>query len=447
MTGADTMKPNGDIATLVGLFAEELSLIDRRQWEYNRSHHFDPTMPDDMLEARINQLPLAFPKRQPARYAYGGAFTLRRGSTSAAKAYGAGEISMSTRARPDIIYTNAERANFGIGVAGVTGINFVCSTPGTIGSVGIGEVSVVVSSDDGDIYAGINTDFIVGTDLETKERYLARAMRWLGSLALAQREALETVAMGFVASGGQTLLSARCVPDPDQRGFSRLVVDDGTAMAGAVGNSAVMSGTVPTLQSGRRYHFPFDGPAYTAPKLTITKSGGGATTTYTAASGGWSILEESGEMWLKANPATYGIDIEPGDTWSIGGSSAVSGHKVYKADSFVAQLQAHINRYCVAAGTRVRVEIPQVQIISIGANVVWRAGSGRVRDAVLAELKDVIINFVRGLAIGEPLLLFKLIPELRKVQGVENVVFDHGDLYCGSPTHRLVTYTPLIVLR
>lgn len=435
LTGADTLALNGDMATLVGLFAEELSMADRRANEFTLAHHFDPVMPEDVLEQRINQLPLAFPKRRPASAAFGGDFSLRRGTTSASYTYDVGQIRVSPYARPDLVYTNADPVTFGVGQSTADNVNFVCSTPGSVGSYPPGSINVVVESGDSDIIGCTNTASITGRDTEDKTSLVNRALRWLGSLAQSQRDALESVALNFISSNGQTILHARCWSDPDRPGYSRLVVDDGSGMAGQVGIATTISGTVPDLEVGRRYQFVFDAPAVTSPRLTLGAN------TYTASLQAWSVLEESGVMWLKPDPASYGIVISPGMSWSIG------GHQVYKAGSFIAELQSYINQYCVAAGTRVVVQAPMVQAVTIRANVVFTSGNRVSRNELFTQIKDVILTFVRNLAMGEPLYLFKLIPELQKIEGVENIIFDHGDKYPGSPAHRLITYPSLIILR
>lgn len=428
MTGATTANLNGDIATLIWLFAEELSLIDRTfHYELTRGYWFEGA--SSFIKARLEDMPLRWPRPQQAQPAVGGNFTLTRANTSSAVTYQPGEIGMQSPLNPDVTYTNAYPVVFGVGVGTVTGATFASNIRGAQASASAGQVTSVTYSADGNIVSGVNLNDLIGQDAETLEQSTARAKIWLKSLAQSQLEALESVALNFVDPiGGPRITHAHAYYDPEVRGLAYLVVDDGSGMGGFVTAASPSTGVFPTLAPGGRYLLMFsDYPAASAPVLYINGF------PYTEATDAWTALWEVGEMWIRTNPADYGVPISPGDTWSIQNYAVYTG--------IIANLQKHINRFCTPAGGRVIVRPPLQHVVTVTGIVVTSQMPYSQRLSLLQTCSQVASAVARNTPIGKPLTMSNLHVELRKLPGVENFIPDQPDIYPPSPLHK-VTLPP-----
>lgn len=423
LTGASTANLNGDLATLTGLFAEELSLIDRlftsdyvmAQWLEG-----DPELVLQVLEG----FPLRFPKLQEAKAAFGGAFEVTRADTSTTETYSPGDVVVFSQNAPDIFYQNTEEFEMESGTATVTNVQFIAQAPGESGTALAGTVRSVAASRTGNIIVVRNTADLIGRSAETAAEGAERAKLWLRSLAAAQAEALESTAYHYVDPDGDTVVSAAVSPHPEVRGFSYLHVDNGAAMAGYVVPAEPTYGKFSELAPGQRHRLKFSGyPAATPPQLVV----GG--TTFTAGSA-WTCLDEQGDMWLAHNASAYGIDTSPGTPWII------NGYTKYKG--LIAGLQRHINRYNVAAGNRVAVVPARPRFVVISGIVVTESGLGYTRRQLLEQCRSVAVAFVRSRKMGAPVLMSDLNLQLRRVEGVINFIPDQQDLYPGGPFHKCV---------
>ena len=249
----------------------------------------------------------------------------------------------------------------------------------------------------------------------------------MASLALCQNNALETLALSYTSENGTRVTTARMWNDPDMLGYSELMVDDGSGFQGIISAAASASGTIPTLQGdGNRYTVYFNYPAATAPVIKVN----GVQVPFSDAS----VLLEKGVAYLVPNPS---IPVTPGMTWTTG------EHQVYTG--VVANLQNLINDTAVAAGTRVRVVPPEVQLIEISGNLTVVTGSDL--RALRQQVRTEILSFISQLAPGEPLLIYNLIGFLSDIDGVLNIVFDQTDIYPGSVRTKLYATDNTITLR
>lgn len=424
MTGATTANLNGDIATLIWLFAEELSLIDRTfHYELTRGHWFEGA--SAFIKARLDDMPIRWPRPQAAQQAVGGNFTLTRANTTMAMTYQPGEIGVQSPLNSAVIYTNAYPVVFGVGVGTVTGATFASNIKGAEASASAGQVTSVAYSADGNIQSAVNLNDLLGHDAETLEQATARAKIWLKSLAQSQLEALEAVALNFVdPAGGPRITHAHAYYDPEVRGVAYLVVDDGSGMGGFTATATPTSGIFPPLASGGRYLLMFsDYPAATAPVLYING------TPYTEATEAWSALWETGELWIRSNPADYGVPIAVGDSWSIQDYTYYVG--------VIANLQKHVNRFCTPAGGRVLVRPPLQHTVTVTGIIVTRQMPMVQRLQLLQTCSQIASATARATPIGRPLTMSDLHVELRKIPGVENFIPDQEDIYPPSPLHKI----------
>jgi len=326
---------------------------------------------------------------------------------------------VSASVKPGVTYTNLVPIIIGPGDTQALDIPFMAMSPGSVGNLPHPGIIDTIQRGLPEIVECTNMQPLAGgADRERDEDLRRRAERWVGALALSQNEAIEAVALNFQASNGVVLQHARIWNDPDMRGYSELVVDDGTGMQGYTRVATTQTGVLPTLIGpGARYQLPFEFPAATVP---VVRTGGveRPQTSYNA-------FHEFGYVMLNRSlPYT----VTPGDSWEVG------GHLVYTG--IIAELQAYINTICAAAGVRVRVVAPVPQPVQLSLNMTV-AGGTDIR-ALRATVRRAIVGFVARLAPGQPLIMYRLIGALNTIPGVVNIVFDQTDLYPGSPKHKLV---------
>lgn len=405
------------LGTVLGSVAEELSSIERRIQEFIDGYYLRGVGIN--LDRRLDDFPAGFPRRRQATPALGGAFTIRRSTSSGTTTVAQGGMLVQASGQPASVYTNSIAFTIGPGDFDVQNIPFIALTPGSAGNLAQPSLVDTILRGLPEIVECTNTQPMAGgNDRETDAQLRARAERWVASLALTQNEALESIALNFQASTGAVATHARMWNDPDMRGYSELVVDDGTGMQGYTRIATPTQGIVPTLfGSGLRYQFPFEWPAVTTPAVSIN----GIALPPSA----YQVLYDQGIVVLNENPP---IPVVPGMTWNIG------GHQVYTG--FISELQRYINQVCVAAGVVVRVVAPIPQYVTLSFNMVAAPGTDIV--AVRDQVRRAIVAYVARLAPGEPLLIYRLIGSLNSLPGVLNVVFDQQDRYPGSVKHKLV---------
>lgn len=415
------------LGSILGSVAEEVSAVERRIQEYIDAYYLRGVGAN--LDRRLRDFPPGFPARRGATPATGGAFRITRSTTAGTTSVAArGMLVSSSTSNPVVVYTNIAPFSIGPGDTFVSDVPFVALSPGTAGNLAQGGLIDTIVRGLPEIVEATNTlPMQGGNDRERDAELRARAQRWVASLALAQAEALEAVALNFQGSDGVTLRHARLWADPDMRGYSELVVDDGTGMIGYTRPGATYSGNLPTLLgNGSRYTMPVDGPIATPPDVSV----GGIIRPPST----YRLQHDRNIIYLnKVLPYT----VTPGDAYSVG------GHMVYTG--VLAELQAYINLVCVAAGVTVRVVAPTPQAVSLSLNMVGQPGVDLV--ALRATVKRTIVSFVARLAPGDPLLIYRLVGALNNLPGVRNIVFDQGDVYPGSPKHKLVASEAGITVR
>lgn len=415
------------LGSILGSIAEEVSAVERRIQEFIDAYYLRGVGAN--LDRRLRDFPAGFPKRRQATPATGGAFRVIRSTTAGTTSVAArGMLVSVSTAQPQVVYTNVTPFAIGPGDTTAEDIPFVALTPGSASNLAqAGLVDTIVRGLPEIVEVTNTLPMAGGADRERDSDLRDRAQRWVASIALTQAEALEAVALNFQGSDGTVLRHAALWRDPDMRGYSELVVDDGTGMVGYTRTAATYSGVLPTLVgSGSRYTLPVDGPVATPPVVSV----GGTVRPPTS----YRLQHERNVIYLnKVLPYT----VSPGDAFVVG------GHRVYTG--VMAELQAYINTVCVAAGVTVRVVAPTPQRVELSLNLVGTAGVDLV--ALRAVVRRVIVAYVARLSPGEPLLMYRLVGALNNVPGVTNIVFDQGDVYAGSPKHKLTTSEADIAVR
>ena len=426
--GLTDVSEGGVLATILGSIAQELSNIESRIYILDQSFFLNASGAD--LDRRVAEFPSTFARRLPAAAASGGKFSLRRTMSPNQLTIPARSLVVLASYNPSVNYTNQNAIVFDANsdVPNVLDQSFIATSLGSNTNLElIGGIDTIVTGTSALLTCTNTVPIYGGSDAEDDTALRIRAQRWIASLALCQNNALETLALSYTAENGTRVTTARMWNDPDMLGYSELMVDDGTGFQGIISPAVEATGVIPTLQGdGNRYTVYFNYPAATAPVIKVN----GVQVPFNEVS----VILEKGVGYIVPNPT---ITVTPGMTWTTG------EHQVYTG--VVADLQNLINDTAVAAGTRVRVVPPDVQLIQISGNLTVITGSD-IR-AVRQQVKDDILAYISQLAPGEPLFIYNLIGFLSDTAGVLNIVFDQTDIYPGSVRTKLYATDSSITLR
>jgi hypothetical protein len=397
--------------------------------DFVRGHLLDVS--GELLDDRVAQIPNV-PPRRPLLPSRGGDVLLVKDAALATLDFEPGAIKICNVNNPSISYVNRDAISFPAGVNTVSNAYFICLLTGSNTNAPAGSINLVLQGD-GLLSCKNTAPLTGGSDREVDSFLRQRASAMILSLARSQASAIEAIALNFVDSNNTTILHAKSFEYADShRGYTELVVSDGQGMPGSLREASVTQGVLPDLLSGTRHTFWFDGPAADRLKLAISPPPDYIDITYTTPVDWWIPIEEKGVGWSQAQRDF----LIPGAVWTI------QGHKVYQG--WISEFQDFVNRTCVAAGTRVRVVKPEVQLIVLRANCVVQVG--RSTTEVFAQVKEFIVEFFNRLAPGEPAFMHRLHDWVAQVQGVVNIIFEQTDLYPGSPRTKLVATVDNITL-
>lgn len=428
--GLTDVSEGGVLATILGSVAQEFSNMDLRISTLSRTFFLNLEGSD--LDRRIAEMPSVFARRLPPAAAAGGSFRLTRDTVEPALSspltIPPRTIVVAASSNPNVNYTNVAAITFETGAASTEGHAFVALTAGTIGNLRTPLAVNNIISGVPSLLSCTNIDAIGGgADRESDQVLRYRAQQWLASLALCQNGALEILARSFRDSNNAGVTHARIWNDPDMRGYSELVVDNGTAMDGMSTLVAQRSITLPQLQGdGNRFVIYFQGPAVTSPTFFVNDE--------ELPPSDVTVIEEKGIAWIKERPS---IPVSPGDVVTLA--------PYLRFTSTIAEMQELLNETAIAAGTRVRVVPPTKQPIFISGDMTVTTGSNLLQ--LREQVKRAIQEFLRALPPGEPLFMYKLIGYLNLIPGVLNIVFDQADVYPGSIRSKLTITTDQIALR
>lgn len=428
--GLTDVSEGGVLATILGSVAQEFSNMDMRIAALGQSFFLNAEGAD--LDRRIEEFPSSFARRLPASAASGGYFRLVREGTPAQLAaqliVPPRTLIVQASSNPTISYTNVATIVFDGNETTTEGHTFVALGVGRITNLASALAIDTIVAGYQQVIECTNTMAISGgEDREFDQTLRYRAQQWVASLALCQNNAIEVLARSFRDSNNAGLTHARMWNDPDMRGYSELVVDNGTAMAGQTTRTLERFTTLPHLQGdGNRYVLYFQAPAVTSPTFRVNGVELPPSDVH--------VIHEKGVAWIKEFPS---IPVGPGDV--------VTTSEYERFVGTIAELQSLLNETAIAAGTRVRVVPPTPQPIEISGDMTVVTGSNlrTLRERVKLGIQE----FLRALPPGEPLFMYKLIGYLNLIPGVLNIVFDQTDMYPGSIRHKLTVTLENITLR
>ena len=427
--GLTDVSEGGVLATILGSVAQEFSNLDLRVYNLSQSFFLEAQGAD--LDRRIAEFPSAFARRLAPASASGGSFRLTRSDdllSAQPLLVPARRLIVQASSNPTVSYTNVADIQFNAGEITTENHAFVALAPGSISNLSNSLAVDTIVSGYAQVIECTNMMAISGgKDLESDQVLRYRAQQWVASLALCQNNAMAILARSFRDSNNAGLTHARMWNDPDMRGYSELVVDNGSAMAGQTTTTQERLITLPQLQGdGNRYVIFFQAPAVTSPTFYVNGVELPPSDVH--------VIHEKGIAWIKEFPS---IPVGPGDIVTVSAYERYTGT--------IEELQAVLNDTAIAAGTRVRVVPPTPQPIEISGDMTVVTGSNLL--TLRERVKLAIQEFLRALPPGEPLFMYKLIGYLNLIPGVLNIVFDQTDMYPGSIRHKLTISVENIALR
>lgn len=343
------------------------------------------------LDERIAELPLSTITRHEAAPASGSVRLTFSAPLAADLVIPAGS-SVSRSLEPSILYSTSEDTTIAAGSADAL-ITVTASAAGTIGNCAAGTINTI---DQMPILVSAVTnpsDFTNGQAEETDRELRQRGLLYLQSLARCQAQAIEYAALSYSLTDGRRLLLAQLFEDPEIRGYSELLIDDGSGSLGdARSAGARYSGTDPTVR--RIYH---DAPAV-APVVVRYTLGG---VTQPVDPDRYLSIPERGVIYLDpgAMPA--------GATWQL------DPYQVYTGA--IAAIQSEIEGTTTdptapgwrAAGTRIRVLAPDLRIVDLDVSIIPEDGIDLVvaRTAIREAINELLLISGPGVTIYRSALI------------------------------------------
>jgi len=306
----------------------------------------------------------------------------------------------------DVVFAGSPGAG-SAGESTKTGVFVKATTSGALANCDTGLITEIVSAP-GELIAVSNTVAIGnGSDRESDGKLRERVLIYMASLARCQPSSLEFAALDFVSTTGARAMFAKVYEDPSNRGYSELVIDDGSGLSGSATAGSETTGIVPSHGAAILYH---DAPAV-GPIESVLVNRGGVTTTYYYNDGDYISLPERGLIYFPE-----GVLLS-GDVWKV------SGYDVYTA--LISELQQYIEGDTSrpvdfpgwrAAGTRVVVRPATIEYLSFDIHIIPK--NYIALSDVSTEIEKTCVEFFRGLAPGETLYVAQLLDKLMENQKV-----------------------------
>lgn len=385
------------------------------------------------LDQRVSELPLGGVSRLSASAARGTVMRFTRveeeaGSGLPDEAIVPAGATLGRQDNPTVIYATTDDVVFppsANATQSIDNISVVALVPGVVGNCAPQSINKIL-----DMPSFINSisqtaPLVGGQEGESDEALRARAILYLSSLARCQPSALEYFALSFTASDDTRVKYAAIYEDPIRRGYSELVVDDG---------SVIVEGESASVRPGRaiRGVAPGDGiltifhesPAF-EPIKRIRRFDSNQNDLGVILPDKFVSLPERGIVYVDA-----GV-FEAGDIYEIGPELGVadSGYRVFNG-ALIPELQRAIegdlndpvgNPGLRAAGTRVRVLPPEIQAVTFDMQIVPVNGVSFVDTA--DEVREAAVEFVLTLRPGDMLFVSQLVDRVMDNPNVLDVKF------------------------
>jgi len=395
-TDLSDISTSSTIYHIIQSVALEIANVETRLLNIRNGYSLENSVGAD-LDARVAELPPGQVFRKRSSYSGGAVLTITRDNSIDDLIIPAGSIVSNSKTNVNYIIT--EEQTIPNGSTSISNVFIICAQPGTSGNVDIGEIDTVVNMPESVVSITNSASLTTGQNAETDSSLRSRALRYVKSLGKCQKSSLEFLGTSFISQQGQSARFARVWEDPNQLGYSELIVDDGAGFENQVTSGTTISGTITTDNQLYIYHeFPATESLVSGTNFTITRDG----SEVVLANSQYTSIPERGIIIFKEGT------LLKNDTWTV------NNYQIYKG--FIAEIQSEIEGNTNtsvftlpgyrAAGTRVKVEPPIKQDLSFTVKVspIPSQSVKNIRNII----KSVVVNYVNSLDIGEPLIITKL---------------------------------------
>jgi len=409
------INPGSGLMILLQAFAEELASTERRMFTVREAYFLNGAIGTD-LDRRVAELPPAGIARIGQTNASGTVLKINRDIADSAEALiiPAGAVFQSVQGQR---YRTTVSVVIPQGDAEVENVHIIAESPGSGGNVAIGEITRVVNAPDQIIECFNTQPMTNGSNRESDNNLRDRAMNYMKSLSRCQKSAIEFMARSFISSEGERYPYAKLYEDPEQLGFSELVIDDGSGVQVEQLSRAGQTSSTTMSTGGSRvaYH---EGPATAPihPDQIIIWLQGDENTQIRVSPRNYTSLYERGIIYFKP-----GV-LLPGDR------VFVQNYRVFRG--YVSELQREIEgdpgsfdrlTGFRAAGTRIVVTAVTPQFIDLDVALMAQATADY--NQVEFRVKEAIEQYMSKLAPGATLFISQLVDLVVNIDGVKDIQF------------------------
>lgn len=399
-----------------------------------RDAFFMENLTGSSLDERARELPGGGVVRLGAISASGGVLSVVRENTDTEQRIAVGELSVENVETAGVLYRNVGEIVFPIGVQTVDNVTITAEIPGERGNASVNAVRRVINSRIPLLRVSNTQALSNGANAESDGDFLARIRLYISSLARCLPASLLFLGRSHLSESGERARFVSVWEDPARRGYSELVIDDGSGSAGGIRSGATSTGVVSANGVKVLRH---EAPA-TAPidRILVTR-GGDPPFAVTAASGAFVSRHESGLVFVE-----NGV-LEEGDTWEISTNGSGQQYQVYTGlvKSLQSEVEPNFSRATTQtgwrpAGGRTVVRPAVRQEVSFDVRIVPR--DGITLATVSEQVKEAAIAFMQTLEPGRTLYVSNLIAALDGIADVLSV-----ELYRTGTSTPLGNQSPL----
>lgn len=439
-TDVSDINVGSSLFTILNAVSIEIANVESRLSNIKKGYSFDTASGAD-LDVRVSELPPTGISRKNKTNAAGSVLTIKRATDNVLNELIIPAGSTVQRSDNGLTYLIPQTIVMEPGISELNEVYIVCTTPGTVGNVYEGNITVAANMP-ADIIEVNNTIAIGnGIDSESDASLRQRALRYINSLGRCSKSALEFLGTSFISTDNTSFKFASIYEDPERNGYAELIVDDGTGLVSPPTRS-ISEQSFNITTSGSRI-ISVQRPAileFTNNDISVIRDGA----EIQLLNDDFIHIPERGTIFFKQGVLLEGDQVK------------VYPFRIYTGN--IAQLQTEIegnvNSPSIltgfrAAGTRVRVQPPKITDYSVDVRIIARPGTNIEQTKI--QITNAIIDYVNNIDIGKELNPSSLITHLMITQNIAACnLFISGtntpknSEYPASPKHALRTKKDLI---
>lgn len=417
-SGLTDVNPASALMQILGAMSVELELCYLELAELLSLFSIDTAVGDDLDALARLYLPNEVARRSALR-AYGqGAFTLAAPATR--------EIVLPagvTLRNPStgLQYRTTETATILVGDNRSNRIKFSALEAGEVGNCASNNVTEIVSGGNGVNGFAHLSAAVGGRDLESDAELRSRIRARVASLAYSTPQAIEARVLDARSDDGRAVISSRLIEDETDRGFCRLYIDDGTTISDRINQeTSALEVLAERANGNERVFFTDNFPVVRrAAPHTINlrrRQGDGslAPASVLTERQDFEMTYSQGRIVLSPNVVVGEGDQLTLSEYTYQTSLIAEAQRLIEGD----RLDANVPTYR-AAGVVVEVVPAEKLLVAVLATIV--TNDGYDRDAVLAEVRTEISNYINTLPIGGDVVVSEIIERAMSVRGMYDI--------------------------